>query len=264
MAIQEMRSEEGRVPRSVWLRLGLLIALVLAGMGLAHFTPLGEALSEERILALTATLQGIWWAPLMLIGLFLTVSALGLPPVPLLVGGAAFGTFYGSIYNVTGLLLGAFLAYWVARLLGRDFVVRMTGERLRRAENLFERHGFWPLVQTRFMPVPFAVVNFGSALAGVRPLFFLLATTAGVIPSTLIHTYFIAGALRTQGRDRAFLLVLYAGAFVLFNGLLSFLWLRERSQRRKRYRELVAVRAERRTKNDPGGVHRSNPPLDTQ
>ena len=245
----EVRSEKRRIPNNVWLRVSLFIALLLVGIALVRFTPIGEVLTEERVLSLIETLRGTWWAPLLLIGLFVVVSILGLPPVPLLVGGAAFGAFYGSIYNMVGLLLGASLAYWVAKLLGRDFVVRVTGQRFRRAESIFERHGFWPLVQTRFMPLPFAAVNFGAALAGVRPMFFLVATTVGLIPSTLIHTYFIAEAITTQGRERAFTLALYAGAFVLFNVLLSTLWLRERTQRRKRYRELVTIRAKRKARN---------------
>jgi uncharacterized membrane protein YdjX (TVP38/TMEM64 family) len=236
----------------VWLRLSLFIGLILVGIVLVRLTPIGEALTEERILSLIETLRGIWWAPFLLIGLFALVSALGLPPVPLLVGGAAFGAFRGSIYNMVGLLLGASLAYGLAKLLGRDFVVRVTGERLRRAESLFSRHGFWPMVQTRFMPLPFSVVNFGAALAGVRPLFFLVSSTVGLIPSTLIHTYFIAQAIETQGRERAFTLALYGGTMVLFNVLLSALWVKERRQRRTRYLELVAKRAERRKAKGPG------------
>ena len=239
-------SVKRQIPRSIWLRVSLFIGLLVVGICLVRFTPIGEAFTEERVVSLIETLRGTWWAPFLLIGLFATVSILGLPPVPLIVGGAAFGTFHGSIYNVVGLLLGASLAYGLAKLLGRDFVVRITGERLRRAESIFARHGFWPLVQTRFMPLPFSVVNFGAALAGVRPVFFLVTSAVGLIPSTLIHTFFIAQAIATQGRERAFTLALYAGALVLFNVLLSTLWLRERTQRRKRYRELVAVRAERR------------------
>ena len=239
-------SVKRRISRSVWLRVSLFIGLLVVGIGLVRFTPIGEAFTEERVLSLIETLRGTWWAPFLLIGLFAIVSTLGLPPIPLLVGGAAFGAFRGSIYNMVGLLLGASLAYGLAKLLGRDFVVRVTGERLRRAESIFGRHGFWPLVQTRFMPLPFSLVNFGAALAGVRPVFFLVTSAVGLIPSTLIHTYFMAQAIATQGRDRAFTLALYAGTLILFNVLLSTLWLRERAQRRKRYRELVAVRAERR------------------
>jgi uncharacterized membrane protein YdjX (TVP38/TMEM64 family) len=252
----------GRIPSKIWLRLSLFIALVVVGIVLVRLTPLGEVLTEERVVSLIETMRGIWWAPLLLIGLYAIVSTLGLPPVPLLVGGAAFGALYGSIYNMVGLILGALMAYWVAKLLGRDFVVRVTGKRLRRAESLFERHGFWPMVQTRFMPLPFSMVNFGAALAGVRPMFFLVATMVGLVPSTLIHTYFIAEAIRTQGRERALTLALYAGALVLFNILLSILWLRERTQRRKRYRELVAVRAERRVRKGRQGDTQRNQPLD--
>ena len=245
------RSERRRIPKETWLRASLFVGLLLVGIALVRFTPIGEAFTEERVQSLIQTLRGTWWAPFLLIGLFALVSTLGLPPVPLIVGGAAFGAVHGSIYNMIGLLLGASLAYGLAKVLGRDFVVRVTGKRLRRAESAFGRHGFWPLVQTRFMPLPFSLVNFGAALAGVRPVFFLVASAVGLIPSTLIHTYFIAQAIETQGRERAFTLVLYGGTFVLFNVLLSSLWLRERSQRRKRYRELVAVRAERRKHNGP-------------
>jgi uncharacterized membrane protein YdjX (TVP38/TMEM64 family) len=229
----------------------LLVTLLLTGIAFVRFTPMGELLTEERIASLIEQVRGIWWAPLLLIGLYAIVGSLGLPPVPLLVGGAAFGALYGSIYNMAGLVLGATLAYWIAKLLGREFVVRVTGKRLRRAERIFERHGFWPLVQTRFMPIPFAVVNFGAALSGVRPLFFLVASTVGLIPSTLIHTYFIAEAMTTQGRERTVTLAMYAGAFVLFNALISILWLREQTQRRNRYRKLTAIRAERRARNRP-------------
>jgi uncharacterized membrane protein YdjX (TVP38/TMEM64 family) len=247
--MSESQLERRRTPRNVWLRAAFFIGLLLVGIALVRFTPIGEALTEERVLSLIETLRGTWWAPFLLIALFALVSTLGLPPIPLLVGGAAFGAFYGSIYNMVGLLLGASLAYGLANLLGRDFVVRVTGDRLRRAESIFVRHGFWPLVQTRFMPLPFSVVNFGAALAGVRPVFFLVASALGLIPSTFLHTYFMAQALTTQGPERAFTLALYLGVFVLFNLLLSSLWLRERVQRRKRYRELVAIRAERRERN---------------
>jgi uncharacterized membrane protein YdjX (TVP38/TMEM64 family) len=230
----------------------MLIALVLVGIILVRLTPIGEFFTEDRVASLTAEVRGTWWAPLLLIGLYAIVATLGLPPAPLLVGGATFGALYGSLYNMAGLLLGASLAYTVVRVLGRDFVVRVTGQRIRRAENLFERHGFWPLVQTRFLPIPFAVVNYGAALAGVGTSLFFLATAVGLIPSTLIHTYFIAEAIETRGLGRAMTLACYAGTFVLFNVLISGLWVGEQARRRRRYRELIALRATRKTGDRSG------------
>ncbi len=245
------RPERVRIPASIWLRLAAFVALVLFGFGLARLTPVGDLLTEERITSLVGVVRGVWWAPLLLIGLYAAVGVLGLPPVPLLVGGAAFGPFYGSLYNLFGLFLGASLAYTVAKVLGREFVLRVTGRRIRRAERLFERHGFWPLVQTRFLPIPFAVINFGAALSGVAPPHFLAATALGLLPSTVIHTYFIAEAIETQGLGRVLTLACYAGAFVIFNVLISSIWVGRQASRRRRYRQIVAVRKARTTADRP-------------
>ena len=215
-----------RIPLSVWLRLLMLIGLILTGVLVARYTTLGELLDQDRLAATINELRGLWWAPFLLVGLYILLSSLGLPPSPLLVAGALFGPFLGSIYNISGLCIGAASSYLIANLLGREFVVRIAGERLRRAETLFDRHGFWPLVQTRFLPIPFAVVNFGAALAGVRPVQFLSAAVVGLIPSTLIHTYFIAILLESSGRERVLNLALYAGTFIVFNLLISALWIR--------------------------------------
>jgi len=219
-----------RVPFTASLRLALFVALILAGIALVRFTPLGDVLSEDYIRSLIHELRGLWWAPLVLIGLYMTLGILGLPPGPLMLGGAAFGAFYGTIYNTLGLFSGAALGFMVAKLLGRDFILHVAGKKLQRFEDLSERRGFWPLVQTRFLPIPFMVVNFGAALAGVRPTRFLTASALGLLPSTLIHTYFIAKLLETQGTERLITLVLYGSAFVVFNLLITALWVRKPSR----------------------------------
>lgn len=230
MAVTSSQSSHKKIPFAASLRLALFVVMILAGIALVRFTPLGDVLSEDYIRSLIHELRGIWWAPLVLIGLYITLGILGLPPGPLMLGGAAFGALYGTIYNTVGLFTGAALGYLVAKLLGRDFVMHVAGKKLRRFKDLSERRGFWPLVQTRFLPIPFMVVNFGAALAGVRPMRFLTASALGLLPSTLIHTYFIAKLLETQGTERILTLVLYASAFVLFNLLITPLWVRKSSR----------------------------------
>jgi len=234
------------VPRSLWIRVGLLAVLVGVGVLLVKFTPAGELLTRERMIEIVAGVRRSWWGPLALIGLYAVLAPLALPMSPLLVGGAVFGPLSGTAYNTLGLLIGAALSYQLARLLGREFVLHVTAGRLRRAERLFERHGFWPLVQTRFLPLPFPVVNFGAALGGVRPARFLLATVVGIVPSTLIHTVFIARLFATEGRARWVTLSAYAACFVAFNLAIGIPWLRRAARRRGRYRRLSLARAARR------------------
>ena len=105
--------------------------------------------------------------PLLLAALYVTITPLGLPATPLVIaGGMVFGPLLGSLYNTVGLLIAAMAGFFFAGALGREFVVRIAGQRLRRAERVFARQGFWPLVQIRFLPIPFSMVSYGAALAG--------------------------------------------------------------------------------------------------
>jgi len=202
----------------------LLPALVAVGILGLHVTPLAHLWDPAAMVALMGEIRSIWWTPLFLIGLYALMALFALPTAPLLMAGAVFGAAYGAFYNLAGLFCGAMISFFVARILGRDTVVRLTGRRMRRAEALLDRHGFWPLVQTRFMPLPAAIVNFGSGLAGVDPARFVAATLVGLIPSTLIHTFFMAELLIADAARRTVLLALYAAIFIAFNLVLSVLW----------------------------------------
>ncbi|MCP4661111.1 MAG: TVP38/TMEM64 family protein [bacterium] len=225
----------------------------MAGFVLIRWTPVADYLTEEYIVATLGRLRLAWWSPLLLIALYAVVSPMGLPVSPLLLGGGAvFGFVSGSLYNMIGLLVGATLSYFVAKLLGRDFIVHIAGRRLQRVERLFQRHGFWPLVQTRFLPIPFSVVNYGAALAGITPPRFLLATAVGLIPATVMHTYFVSKLFEPglPNPERGIVLLQYLAAMAIFNALISLPSIREWWRRRKRHREVTANRRSRRRRTD--------------
>lgn len=233
-----------RVPGKAWLRLAILVGLLAAGFVLVTWTPVGDYFTQEKVIELRDELHAWRWTPLVLIGLYVAVTPLGFVPVSPLVfaGGFVYGVAAGSVYNLVGLLLAAMAGYYVAKALGREFVVRLAGPRLRRAERVFERQGFWPLVQTRYLPVPFALVSYGAALAGVRASRFLITSAIGLAPATLIHTYFMPALVL----DYSWLkLVLYVGVLALFNVAIGWQGLRQRWLRRRRYRELVERRQRR-------------------
>jgi len=225
----------------------LLLALFVAiGLMALLFTPIREYFTEEGLRQLLTSLRGYWWTPLVVIALLIVASPVGVPTTPLLLGGAAFGVWLGSFYNTVGLILGAALSYELARFLGRDFVVAITGDRIRGIERRFQRFAFWPLVQLNFMPLPFPVVNFGAALSGVpRPLF-LAAMTVGLIPSTVLHTFFMYELVAADWDTRGLLLGLYIAAFLLFNVITGYPWIRRQRKRRHTYRHLKSLRARRR------------------
>lgn len=235
------------VPRWVLWRFLLFVALVAVGLVLFRFTPLGERLNElldrERLMALRESLQAQWWTAPLLVGLYAVLAPLGVPVSPfMLAGGAVFGTLVGWGLNLLGTFLGAAGSFFLARALGRDFVVHLVGDRLRPVERLIRRRGFWPLVRIRFLPVPFPVVNYGAALAGVPAGLFLLTTAIGLVPANLVFTYFAAALVNAVGGERAGILLQMAVAVA---GLLALSFLPNllvARQRKRRYRELQEER----------------------
>ena len=243
MRIDSRRTQRGLVSGQ-WKFL-LLAFLIVVGLIALLFTPLSDYFSEQGLRDLLISLRGAWWTPLVIIAVLIVASPVGIPTTPLLLGGAAFGVWLGSLYNTIGLILGAALSYELARFLGRDFVIAVTGDRIRGIERRFQRFAFWPLVQLNFMPLPFPVVNFGAALSGVpRPLF-LAAMTVGLIPSTVLHTFFMHELVAANWDTRGLLLALYIAAFLLFNVITGYPWIRKQRKRRHAYKYLKSLRAKR-------------------
>jgi uncharacterized membrane protein YdjX (TVP38/TMEM64 family) len=229
------------------LKAAVLAALLAAGFLLLRYSPLKDWLDRERLAAALAMLREAWWSPFALLALYVALAPLGLPMTPLIFASAAvFGTVVGGAYNVLGCFLGAAASFLLARWLGRDLVVRLAGERLRSVERLLARHGFWSLLRIRFVPVPFALVNFGAALAGVPLSTFLLSSALGLLPAIAVFTHFFASLTHAAAEDRGGLVVNLVGslAALLALSLLPAAW--TRCRRSRRYRGLLAKRRARR------------------
>ena len=179
------------VPRHLLLRFLVLVAIVVTGFAVLRWTPLAQYLTVERVSALLTKLRESWWAPLALIGSYIVLCPLFVPASPMMIaGGMVFGPVLGSLYNIIGTFLGGSLSYFLGRVLGHDFVRHLLGNRLKRVERMIARRGFWSLVGVRFLPIPYPLVNYTAALAGIRPALFLTTTAIGLIPGSTVFTYF--------------------------------------------------------------------------
>jgi uncharacterized membrane protein YdjX (TVP38/TMEM64 family) len=229
------------------LRFAALVALLGASFAVVRFTPLGDYLAADRLQALLVDLRGAWWSPMVLVGLCVVFGAVGVPATPFVFAGAAiFGWAWGTLWNWLGAVLASVAGYFLARALGREFVERIGGEKLRRAEQILHRRGFLPLVAVRFVPVPFALLNAAAAVVGVRFPKFLLATAIGMLPPIAIITYFSVALLEAATGDRAAIgrqlaIVLLAAAFLVFLPI--------GIRRRLRQRRLRRLRSERRQRS---------------
>ncbi|MGH9362980.1 MAG: TVP38/TMEM64 family protein [Thermoanaerobaculia bacterium] len=240
-------SQRPRLPRHLLLRFLLLLAIVGGGFAVLRWTPLADQLSEAAILRTFERLRESWWAPAALVAGYVLLCPLGVPATPLLIaGGVVFGTLQGWTWSFLGTFLAAAVTYLLGLVLGRDFVAHLLGRRLKRVERAIARRGFWSLVGARFMPLPFVLVNYGAALAGVPFGLFLATTALGLAPITLFFTYFAASLSAAAGPERSGVMVelILAALLLLALSMAPHVWTTFR--RRKRYRELRERRGERK------------------
>jgi uncharacterized membrane protein YdjX (TVP38/TMEM64 family) len=186
------------------IRFAILVALLAAAFLAIRYTPLREQLSVENLRQTLDRWRGVWWAPLAHVGLLSVFGAIGFPATPFLIAGAGiFGAKWGTLWNFTGVFTASCVGFGLARLLGREFVERIGGERIRKAERVFHRRGFLPLVAVRFLPIPFSLVNAAAAVVGVRFAKFFAASAVGLLPPIAILTYFADALLDAATGDRA-------------------------------------------------------------
>lgn len=124
------------------------------------------------------------WAPLAFIALYALVA---LTPIPVTImavaGGMLFGLGPGTLLSMIGVTAGCFGAYWLARALGRETVMRALGSHRGVVEERLEGGGFYAVCTLRLMPgIPYWPVNYGSGALGIPSREFLLATALSALP----------------------------------------------------------------------------------
>ena len=112
---------------------------------------------------------------------------------------AIFGWWQGAILSWTSSMAGAVLCFYIARGLGRDVVERFAGQgSLASVEGYFEKYGSKTILVCRLLPfVSFDAVSYFAGLTPIKLLPFLIATSLGQLPATIIYSY--VGGMLTGG-----------------------------------------------------------------
>ncbi|WP_349407419.1 TVP38/TMEM64 family protein [Pseudalkalibacillus sp. SCS-8] len=132
-------------------------------------------------------------APLISIGLmiFQAVAA----PIPAFLvtstNGLLFGLLWGTIISWTGAMLGALVAYYLAKKLGYEYVKKKVSNShlIHKLDHLNGKYAFWIVLFARLIPVvSFDLISFAAGLAGMKMRTFLLSTGIGMLPATIAYT----------------------------------------------------------------------------
>jgi phospholipase D1/2 len=189
LAEEEEEKGPSRYPALPFL---LVLGGLLALAALWRFTPMGDWLTREQLLALGATLKGTVGMPVAVLTAYVAGGLIGVPVTLLhVVAGIALAFPWSFLYALSGSLLSAAAVYALGRLLGKDAVRRLGGKRLNRISRRLAHRGWLTMVVVRNLPVvPFSVVNLVIGASRIDFKDYLLGTALGMAPSILLITVF--------------------------------------------------------------------------
>jgi uncharacterized membrane protein YdjX (TVP38/TMEM64 family) len=165
-------------------------AIIILAILSVRVTPLGHYISAA---ALQNQLDKVgMWAPLAFIVFYALAICIFVPGTVLTgIGAAIFGPYLGFLYVWTGAMIGAVMAFFVSRTLGREFAESLVAEKLKKYDEAIERNGFATVLYLRLIYSPFAVTNFAMGMTRVRFWDYFFGTALGIIVGTFIFSFLI-------------------------------------------------------------------------
>lgn len=167
---------------------GLIAALIIAGLVVlgrrlgGSVAPFAQAVDHLGPAGPLAFIAGYAIACIVLVpASLLTLAA-----------GAIFGVLWGTLYTLAGAIIGATIAFLIARYAARGLVERRLSNNPRFAaiDRAVGAEGLKIVTLLRLSPVvPFSLLNYGLGLTHVRLSDYLIAMI-GIVPGTLLYVYY--------------------------------------------------------------------------
>jgi len=195
-----------------------LITIVLLTIGyiLIHDTGIDLLLQDINYLKRQVLSLGIL-GPFIVIGLMAIAIVMSpLPSAPIaLVSGALYGHAWGTLYVLIGSTLGAFIAFFIARLLGHDILMRWFGSKLTMKWINSQNALMGIIFFSRLVPfVSFDIISYAAGLTAIHFWRFAIATIVGIAPASFLLAHF-GDELSSAESQRITITILILGVIAL-------------------------------------------------
>ena len=128
--------------------------------------------------------------PLLYVGIFIIRPLFLIPSIALFVaGGLAFGPVIGPLYASFGAAIGGTLGFWIARIMGHDYVM----SRLKLGSQVIEntKFSFSVVFLLSLLPImPVTVINYGAGLSRMNFRSYIIAHVLGLTPRAFAYGFF--------------------------------------------------------------------------
>lgn len=198
---RDSRDHDARIKQKAWW-FATVIALCLLLALLWRWTPLGDWLTLDTLLAMAEAIRNSPISTLLVLAIYVIGSCLMVPVTLLTIATAlSFGPYTGFALAFSGSLLGGLVSYLLGRWLGRDVVQKLAGEKVNRLSRKLARRGWLTIAVVRMIPIaPFTIVNMVAGSSHISTRSFLIGTAVGMGPGILAIMIF-EGALEHAIRE---------------------------------------------------------------
>lgn len=180
----------------------LLLAIVTCSLAYFFIPSIKSALDNAIGILVSLNLDSVIaylrefgiYAALVSFALMLLQSIIA--PIPAflitLSNAAIFGWVWGAALSWSSAMVGAALCFFIAKILGRDVVEKLTSQKaLETTDEFFEKYGKHTIIVCRLLPfVSFDLISYAAGLTSMRFWGFFVATGIGQLPATLVYSYF--------------------------------------------------------------------------
>ncbi len=164
-----------------------------------------------------------WYAPILFITIYAVVATFGVSAAAFtLLSAPIFGFANGLLYTIIASNLCCLFSYVIARFMGKDWVLNKMRNIsfLESVATKIEKNPFIFLMYMRLIPIfPFALVNYVSAMLGIKYKTYAIATLLGMLPGSIVYVYLGYSAANVQNNPIG--LIVSLSILVLFSVIVA-------------------------------------------
>ena len=224
--------------RKYWKWIFLFLVVVSIGLSIYSYFAGGviHSLMNNDMTSVLSYLSSFGWAAALIFVLFIILEVIFAPIPPLilyLVGGLMFGTLWGGFLALLGNIIGATLAFWIARTFGRKYMERKINKNLQKKFEKFTlKYGYLAIFLLRVNPITTSdLFSYIAGLSRLKFWGFIIATTLALVPYVFLQSYF--GNLFTEN-SLLFNLFIVAGIFYVVLFVVAIFLFRKKTKKSKK------------------------------
>ncbi|MDQ3032899.1 MAG: VTT domain-containing protein [Myxococcota bacterium] len=167
--------------RTKWLRIGALVVLTIALIGIGHATGLTEHLTRDRIQALMLDLGALGF--LAYVGIFAVGELMHVPGM-IFVGAAmlAYGPALGAAAGLAGAIVSLTVSFYVVRVVGGQPLGEIKRPFIRRMLAHLDQRPITTIAILRVLFQLMPAINYGLAMSKVRYRDYIVGSVVGMVP----------------------------------------------------------------------------------